>query len=72
MNRIFDDVMVDAPDYIKRNKCKENDKFKKSFSLEYAERKNKENANGHKKQIVKWMFFNFFFDVFKEFHEFRE
>jgi len=68
VDRIFDDVMIDSPDDIKRNKRKENNKLKKSFALEYAERKNKEYANSHKQQVVKWMFLNFFFDVFKEFH----
>ena len=68
MDRIFDDVMIDSPDDIKRNKRKENNKFKKSFALEYAERKNKKYPNGYKQQVVKRMFLNFFCNVFNKFH----
>ena len=68
MDRIFYDVMIDSPDDIKGHKRKENNKFKKSFTLEYAERENKEYANRNKQQIVKRMFLNFFCNVFNKFH----
>ncbi len=64
--------MVNSPNDIKRDKCKNNDKFEKSFTLKNTERKDKKHTDCHKKEIIKRMFFELFLNVMNQFHNVRE
>lgn len=68
MNRIFNNMMINTPNDVKRHECQKNNKFKQAFSFENVECKDKEHADGNKKKIVKWMFFYFVCNFFEKFH----
>ena len=72
MKGVLNNMMIDPPDDIKRDKCEDYDKLKQAFSLKNTESKDKKNTDREKEKVVKWMLFNLFFDMVNDFHRFTE
>lgn len=68
MQGVFNDMMIDSPDNIKWCKSKYYDELKEAFSPEYAESKYKKHTGSKEKEIIKWVSFELFVNVFDDVH----